>query len=46
MPKQGAPRKSLKELMRTGEGLSGFDWPETDPAAKAVSALCHGPATR
>ena len=29
MPKQGAPRKSLKELMRTGEGLSGFDWPVT-----------------
>ncbi|MDF1748539.1 MAG: DUF1285 domain-containing protein [Alphaproteobacteria bacterium] len=29
MPKQDPPRKSLKELMRTGEGLSGFAWPET-----------------
>ena len=26
---QDSKKKSLKELMRTGEGLSGFAWPET-----------------
>lgn len=28
MAKQDPERKSLKELMATGEGLSGFAWPE------------------
>lgn len=28
MPKQAPGRKSLKELMQTGEGLAGFAWPE------------------
>lgn len=29
MTTQDSKKKSLKELMRTGEGLSGFAWPET-----------------
>lgn len=29
MTKQDPSRKSLKELMRTGQGLTGFTWPET-----------------
>lgn len=28
MPKQDPERKSLKELIRDGEGLSGFRWPD------------------
>jgi hypothetical protein len=28
MPKQDPNRKSLKELIRDGEGLSGFAWPD------------------
>lgn len=29
MTTQAPGKKSIKELMRTGEGLSGFAWPET-----------------
>lgn len=29
MTKQDPDRKSLKQLMATGEGLNGFPWPET-----------------
>lgn len=29
MPKQDPKRKSLKELIRDGEGLAGFRWPDT-----------------